>query len=532
MSTQDFVTKAIAKHGDKWDYSETEYFGNNKPVAIRCRIHGIFTPLANDHLSKKAGCPKCAGVKRLTKDEFVAKSIAAHTEQFDYSKVIYRNVETKVKIICPKGHEFEQTPHDHMEGFGCVYCVGKAKITEKQFLEQSKECHGDKYDYSLVNYVDNKTPVEIICKRHQKSFWQKPQNHRTGNGCPICGHVVIPDKSEFVEKAIKRRGDRYDYTHTVYIKKDVPLRIDCRVHGEFWQFPYNHLKGHNCPKCACSDVSKPESKLLEIFAEFSPVSDRSVLNGRELDLLFEKHKVAVEINGIYWHSDEHCDKKSHVSKTEQCSEKGIKLFHFTDHQINLKLPIVTSMIRSALKVSDRLNARDCEIRKVSFNEYKQFFDANHISGNTTAKIAYGLYKDDVLVSCMSFSKPRFDTSAEWEIIRLASILNTSVRGAASKLFSAFVKEINPKSVISYADRRYGSGEVYKQLGFIFERNTDVGYAYHHKINNPVSRYQAQKHKLSKLLGDRFNPELSERDNMIKAGWHLMYDCGNSLWRWK
>lgn len=532
MTTQEFIAKAVEKHGDKYDYSETEYFGNAKPVSIRCRTHGIFTPLANDHLSKRAGCPKCAGVKRLTIEEFIEKSISSHKETFDYSKVVYKNVETKVKIICPNGHEFEQTPHDHMAGFGCIYCVGRAKITFEQFLEQSKKSHGDKYDYSFVKYVDNKTPIEIRCKKHDYKFWQKPQNHRTGNGCPICGHVVIPDKSEFVEKAIRRRGDKYDYTNTVYVKKNQPLRIDCRKHGEFWQHPYNHLKGHDCPKCACSSTSKPEQLLHDYFKEFSPITDRTVLEGKELDLLFEKHKVAVEINGIYWHSDEYQEKHTHVHKTEKCADKGIKLLHFTDRQIDGKQEIVLSMIKNALRISDKLNARDCDVRQVTFNEYDQFFNTNHISGNVAAKVAYGLYYNDDLVSCMSFNKPRFDKSADWEIIRFASILNTSIRGGASKLFKAFTDDHKPSNVISYADRRYGSGEVYKCLGFVFERNTEVGYSYHHNNGSIVSRYQAQKHKLPELLGLKFNPYLTERDNMVKAGYHLVYDCGSALWRYR
>lgn len=532
LTTQEFIAKATAKHGDKYDYSETEYFGNNKSVAIHCKVHGVFTPLANDHLSKKAGCPKCAGVKRLTKEEFVTKSIASHSEKFDYSKVSYKNVKTKVTIICPKGHEFEQTPHDHMAGFGCVHCAGKAKITIDMFLEQSLSIHAGKYDYSMVNFIDDKTPVEIFCKHHNKSFWQKPSSHRTGKGCPQCGGAATLDTWEFVEKVIRRRGSEYDYTNTVYIKKTEPLRIDCRKHGEFWQLPYNHLAGHGCPKCVCSDVSSPEKTLTEMFSEFSPVKDREVLDGREIDLLFKEYRVAVEVNGIYWHSDEYHTKGSHLKKTVDCLSKGIKLYHFTDSQIANKPDIVRSMVRGALKVSEKLNARDCEVRKVPFAEYTVFFNTTHISGSTPAKVAYGLYLNDALVSCMSFNKPRFDSVAEWEIIRFASVLNTSVRGGASKLFSAFVKEFNPKSVISYADRRYGTGNVYKQLGFTFECNTDVGYSYHHKTHEPVSRYQAQKHKLPKLLGDKFSPELSERDNMIKVGWHLVYDCGNALWRWR
>ena len=531
MTTADFVAKAMAKHGDKYDYSDTEYFGNAKPVEIRCKVHGVFTPLANDHLSKKAGCPDCAGVRRMTKDEFVACAKSVHGDKYDYSKVIYKNTDTKVLIACDNGHEFSQAPHDHLQGAGCPHCAGLAPITEEQFLSRAKEVHSGKYGYGSIVYRDfTKTKVEILCRHHKTMFWQIPQHHVVGHGCPKCGGVEAMTTSDFVGKAQKLFGDKFDYSRTEYVRKTESLRVDCRKHGEFWVYPFNHLRGNDCPKCANTATTKPESVLLESFAEFSPVRDITVLNGKELDLLFSDCNVAVEVNGIYWHSDVRNTKHDHLRKTESCAAKGIKLMHFTDRQILRKFPVVASMIRSALKVSDKINARSCAVREVSYADYEEFFGATHISGNTSAKVAYGLYLGDELVSCMSFSKPRFDKTAEWEIVRFSSKLNTSVRGAASKLFSYFVRVHSPREVISYADRRYGTGNVYKSMGFSFERNTDIGYAYHHNNGTVVSRYQAQKHKLPKLLDDKFSPELSERDNMVKAGYHLVYDCGHAVWR--
>jgi hypothetical protein len=532
MTTTDFVLKAIAKHGDRYDYSETEYFGNANPVAIRCKIHGVFTPLANDHLSKKAGCPDCAGVRRMTKDEFVAKAVSVHGDKYDYSEVVYKNTDTKVDISCKEGHEFPQTPHDHLQGAGCPYCAGLSPITFEQFLSKSAVVHGDKYGYDRVKYIDyTKIKVELVCRHHGASFWQIPQHHAMGHGCPKCGGAEAMTTLDYVTKCRKLFGDKFDYTNTVYVRKNEPLRIDCRKHGEFWAYPFNHLRGNDCPKCANVATTKPELAIQEMFAEFRPIKDRTVLEGKELDLLFPEYKVAVEVNGIYWHSDSRVTKHEHLDKTENCAKQGIKLLHFTDRQILLKPEIVNSMVRSALKVSNKLAARKCEIRQIAFKDYEQFFNDNHISGNTSAKISYGLYFEDMLVSCMSFSTPRFDKSADWEIIRFASLLNTSVRGAASKLFAEFVKNHSPTEVISYADRRYGSGKVYERLEFSFERNTEVGYSYHHNKGSVVSRYQAQKHKLPALLGDKFQPELSERDNMVKAGYHLVYDCGSAVWRW-
>jgi len=532
LTTPEYIAKANSIHGDRWDYSQLEYAGNNKKVRVICKAHGAFFPLANDHLSKRAGCPECAGVKRMTTEQFIVRADIVHGGKFNYSKVSYTNTYTKVVILCPLGHEFLQAPHDHLQGAGCPHCAGTAKVTEQEFLDAAKSIHGDKYDYSRVRYIDFKTPVEIVCRKHNKSFMQRPRQHAAGRGCPICGGVQ-KDTEGYVVKAIARRGDRYDYSKTVYVAKNVPVTITCKVHGDFQQFPYNHLKGHNCPSCACTETSKPQKLLQDMFSDVPHRTDRVILGGREIDILFHNHNLGVEVNGIYWHSDVVLgDRASHVEKTEECVAKGVRLLHFTDAQINNKPKIVESMIRSRLGLSQKLSARKCTVRKLDFAETRDFFDANHIAGNAAAKVTYGLLLEGRLVSAMSFSTPRFTKDAEWEILRFASVVGITVVGGASKLFSMFVREHNPKSTISYADRRYGEGLVYKQLGFAFVRNTQVGYAYHHKSGDVVSRYQAQKYKLPKLLGDKFDPELSERDNMVRAGYHLIYDCGNALWKYE
>jgi hypothetical protein len=250
MTTADFVTKAVAKHGDKWDYTNTEYFGNDKQVAIHCRVHGVFHQLANDHLSKGAGCPDCAGVKRMTTEQFIVRGNKVHGT-YNYSKVKYRNTDTKVCIVCKNGHEFWQTPHDHLQGAGCPHCAGLVPITESEFLKRAPSVHGDDYGYSLIKYVDyTKTKVEIICKKHNKSFWQTPQSHLEGRGCPICGGVKMMTDSDFVDRAIKKHGTTYGYDRSRYAGKMVPLEIHCKTHGYFWQMPIHHLSGAGCQKCA------------------------------------------------------------------------------------------------------------------------------------------------------------------------------------------------------------------------------------------------------------------------------------------
>lgn len=533
LTTTQFVEKAKVIHGDKYDYSDTEYLGNSKKVAVVCRVHGAFYPLANDHLSKKAGCPACAGVKRLNQQDFIARSKSVHGNVYDYSETVYKNFNSPLTLTCDQGHRFNQLASSHLNGFGCPHCAGLARKTTEQFVTEAKAKFGGKFDYSKVEYVNTRTPVVIVCPI-KGEFKMQPIQHLSSNTGYTSEIYNAPSTlDEFVCKAKEVHGDRYDYSKSAYQSNKNPVEIVCKEHGSFWQAPHNHYKGSGCPTCALGRTeSKPERILVEALADFHPIKTKGILEGRELDLYFENQKVAVEVNGIYYHSDIKAKAKTaHRRKYEECKKLGIKLMQFTDAEILKKPEIVVGMIRNALGVSQKLNARSCEVREVCHADQITFFKGNHISGGVSAKISFGLYLNNELMSCMSFNKPRFTDNAEWEIIRFATKVGYVVRGGASKLFKAFADKTHPTSILSYADLRFGAGSVYERLGFSHSHDSEAGYSYHHQNGTVITRYQAQKHKLSKLLEDKFDQAKSERDNMISAGYHKIYDCGHKVWVW-
>ena len=135
LTTKQFVAKAKVIHGDKYDYSETVYHGNSEKVQVKCKEHGVFSQLANDHLSKKAGCQKCAGVARYTTPEFVELAKEVHQGKYTYEDVTYKTTEDKVSITCTKHGNFDQTPHDHLQGAGCPSCGGNGKSVAESELE-------------------------------------------------------------------------------------------------------------------------------------------------------------------------------------------------------------------------------------------------------------------------------------------------------------------------------------------------------------------------------------------------------------
>ena len=270
-ANKEFIEKAHKFHGDKYDYSKVDYKDNKTKVCIICKKHGEFWQMPKDHLSGR-GCPTCGSTSALTKDGFIKKARKVHGDKYDYSKVDYVNSATKVCIICSKpGHgEFEQTPNHHLSGCGCHKCgvenrSKKRTSTKEEFIEKSKEKHGDKYDYSKVKYVDAKSKVCVVCPEHGE-FWQIPYHHTKGCCCPKCGaEKKTSSKEKFIKKARKLHGDKYDYSKVEYVNSYTKVCIICPEHGEFEQMPYQHTNGSGCPKCKGDKIRESLSYSKEDF---------------------------------------------------------------------------------------------------------------------------------------------------------------------------------------------------------------------------------------------------------------------------
>ena len=205
-------------------------------------------------------------------ERFITKAKEKHGNKYDYSKVNYVNAHTKVCIICPIHGEFWQTPNTHLNGRGCPKCSSNKKMTTEEFIGRAKKIHGDKYDYSKVNYVNAHTKVCIICPIHGE-FLITPSNHLRERGCPKCKtrkhllnryEVQTPMEHKkhttetFIARAKEVHGDKYDYSKVDYINNKTKVCIICPIHGEFWIRPDNFLCGEGCKKCG--DLIRFESK--------------------------------------------------------------------------------------------------------------------------------------------------------------------------------------------------------------------------------------------------------------------------------
>ena len=219
----------------------------------------------------KSCADKIRGLKRrLTTDEFIRNVKAVHGERYDYSKVVYVSAKSKVTIICPVHGEFEQRALNHYIGRGCHECGGNKPLTLDRLIERANKIHKGRYDYSRVEYQNVDTKVEIICPDHG-SFFQRPAAHLRGFGCDRCGQIetgksLAHSLDRFLEDARQSHGDRYDYSQVEYVNALSKVTIICPKHGAFQQTPASHIRDIGCPACAESGFDPSEPGLLYYIA--------------------------------------------------------------------------------------------------------------------------------------------------------------------------------------------------------------------------------------------------------------------------
>lgn len=219
----------------------------------------------------------------VTTEIFIQRARAIHGDRYDYSKVEYVNAKTKVCILCPDHGVFWQRPHVHFRGAGCPRCgIDKVKTSKSSnldlFILRARVIHGDRYDYSKVNYINAKTKVLVICPDHGE-FSIKPDNFLSlGQGCPKCGIIKrqrtqSKDLADFVLEAQAVHNNKYTYDHVVYVNGKTKVSITCPIHGDFLQTPTNHLKGKGCPYCSGNAKKWDERSCKEAAGKYKYLAD-------------------------------------------------------------------------------------------------------------------------------------------------------------------------------------------------------------------------------------------------------------------
>lgn len=305
------------------------------------------------------------------------------------------------------------------------------------------------------------------------------------------------------------------------IRSDV-LRSRLRLHADVCTTRYpvgSHIKNTNLEVFI-------QQILNEHHIEYE-TNNRTILSGKELDIYVPSKNIAIECNGVYWHSM--YDSKYHYEKWNQCKSKGIQLISVWEDWITNKPEITRSVILSKLGIYERsIGASKCKVKKVNSKETRVFLDTNHIQGFCNSTYKYGLYYHEELVALMTFSKENNASSRNksgWTLLRFCNKLNTHVVGGAARLLTHFCNEHPTGDIISFASHDISNGHLYEVLGFEYAGEMQACYWYVH--NQSHERFHRSSFMKKDLVRKGYDPSLTEEQIMMQTDYLRIYDSGQS-----
>ena len=278
--------------------------------------------------------------------------------------------------------------------------------------------------------------------------------------------------------------------------------------------------------------------LLEQYNIEYQTNTRTIISPKELDIYIPSKNIAIECNGVYSHSIKYKQHNYHTNKSKLCQENNIKLIHIWEDWVKNKPEIIESVILNKLGLlkTNNIYARKTFIKEIDSKTCNDFLSKNHIQGKSQSTIRLGLYYNDELVSVMTFSKPRINMGGkehkcQWELVRFCSKLNTRVVGGASKLLNHFIKQYNPKSIVSFSMNDISDGNLYKQLGF--ESDGKITTSYWYIEPGTFKRYHrtsfSKREIVKKGFKDKIDNTWTERSAMEEVGYFCIYDSGQLKW---
>lgn len=441
----------------------------------------------------------------------------------------------------------EKKRKTNLEKYGSEY-VGSSEVVRDKIKKTMIKKYGVENPMDVPKFV-NKIKQTTFKKYGVENIMHLDEYKKKSMDTHIKNHNgFILNKKEVREKrnSIMYERFRKKFSHKNIISNDNGiLKIKCSkcniIYETYFSLLRNRdsLKIETCTICNPINNSSYAEKEIHHFLNGLPleyfINDRSIIKPKELDVVIPSKKLAIEYNGLLWHSDKYIDKNYHLNKTIKANKAGYNLMHiFEDEWIN-KREIVKSIIKSKLGlIKKKYYARKCEIKTITVKEAKPFLENNHIQGYTNSKYKYGLYSNGELVAVMTFGNLRKSLGYSknegcYELLRYCSKINTVVVGGASKLFKYFIRSINPIKVISYANRRYFEGNMYQNMGMIHEGTTVPNYYYYDGVN--LERQQRFKFRKDVLVSQGHDKDMTEKEIMYYLGYHRIYDCGNYKFGW-
>jgi ssDNA-binding Zn-finger/Zn-ribbon topoisomerase 1 len=561
LTMEDVVNK-VKKFGRNYTYVSLDYTDPKAPIlTYMCNLHGTKVQNVHNHLAGK-GCNQCrSGVNAALKtkgatrpnqglsDSAFADKAKAMTDGYIFARIERRNKRAQIVSFCSSHGEFTHPAYERLtNGRGCPSCSAatrgeNSRRDMEQLTLKGKEVHGDKYNYLDHERRGETLWLHIACPTHG-AFWQVAGGHFGGYGCPKCGNDTVSESTskhfnKWVEEAKVKHGALYTYKSLIKTRSEpAKLVIECSKHGDFIQIAKDHLRGAGCPKCT-SRVSKQNIEVaqfltdnnVEHYLEYK-IPDSKLT----MDLYIPEKRLGIEMNGIYWHSDEYRDKNYHAKKQEEAEAAGIRIVHIFDDEWKDKRAIVERVIKHTLGISEevKIAARHCSVSAIPASEARNFMNKYHIQGFVGATMYYGLFHQGVLVASAGFSMKERGRSGrksteQAELVRYSTSVN--VRGGLGKLLNYAQTSLGFTKLTTFSDIRLFSGKLYEALGFTREAEIPPDYFYC-RDGKRVHKSLLQKSRVRRAAEkgrELYYPDMTERELSKLNGYSKVWDCGKIRW---
>lgn len=506
----------------KWDKSYKKYpsYCSNKCTANSSLIK---------EKKKKTSLEKYGNICSFQNEQIIKQIEQNNLERYG---VVHASQRTDVK---------EKKKKTNLDRRGVEY-----SLSDKSVREQIKKTNLKKYG---TEYVSQNAEIQERIKNTNVERYgvayvlQSPEiQERIKNTNLERYGTEIPSQSDIIKlKTIKSNKEKYNVEHIN--QKHISQEALIKLNDKDWLFEQHHKNKRLLQDIATTlsvhpstvgykmkqfeidiinyTTSSYENEIIAFLQNFDiefKTNVRNVISPYELDIFLEKDNLAIEINGLYWHSEVFKDKNYHKNKYDLCKNKNIKLLQIFEDEWLKNKEIIKKNILYLLKVySEPVYARKCNIRIIGITEKKNFLELHHIQGNGAGSINFGLEYENKIVACITFIKQ----NNEFILNRYATSCN--VPGGFSKLLTHFERKFNNPKIVTFADLRWSDGDLYKINGFTETESLPIDYAWSkrtdrfHKFN---FRHDRMKNKLQ-----NYDKNLSETENMHNHGFNKIWDCG-------
>lgn len=535
---QSFATeRGLVTHIGRYCIGKKQYYdkylklNNNEGLCNECNSPTTFISLSKGY--SKYCCPKCAGKSIETKDKYNAnfqkKYGVNRPMQNDFIK---QNYQTNYKIKTGYNTPLENPDvikkqlQNRMDKHGvqCILQLDEYKLKSKQ---TKKERYNNEYYNNHEKYKET-----CLTKYNVDNILKLPSN-RIKSRKKIVNRVFIKlFNGKFKDRIIPLFNiDDYDTVQTQY-------KFQCVKCNSIF---YDDINDGKIPRCLnCYPVKQSSLCEHEIIDFIKTINkDIVILNKQknliypfEIDIYLPEYKLAIEYNGNYWHSELNGkDKNYHLNKTKLCQLNSIRLIHIFEDEWMNKSDIVKNKLSSILNnLGNKILTRKCVVKEIDSKIKNEFLNNNHIQGEDKSSVSLGAFYNNELVSVMTFCKERLalgNKKNNDDIFELSRyVINVNSSSIFNKLLSYFIKNYNPKKIITYADRRWSTfNNIYSRNGFNLVGTTHPNYWYMKNYLIREHRFNYRKNILPSKL-QVFDNELTEWENMQLNGYDRIWDCGN------